>query len=579
MLGREMFDIWYEKIPASLRDELDVIKDNENEIIERFSVPLAFGTAGMRGEVGLGTFRMNDYTVARATKGLAMFINSLGSGAMERGVVISYDTRRCSLEFAIIVAKVLSYAKIKSYIFDTVHPVPMCSYAVRQLNAIAGVMITASHNPKEYNGYKVYGEDGAQMSLEDTKIVVKYIDSLTDYFGVELDGVVFPESIKGMDNVELNEYIRVIGKTIDNSYFDEIEKLSLSPKEVATHGKTIKLVYTPIHGTGYIPVTTILNRMGINVSLVAEQVEPDTEFRTVPAPNPENPSALKMGIELGNKIGADVVIGTDPDCDRMGLAVRDEQGMFRLLNGNQIGALLMDYILTRLKEENNLPKNGAVVKTIVTTTLADRIANDFGVKIIDVLTGFKFIGEKIKEWEKSNEYSFIFGYEESYGYLRGTHARDKDAVVASMLTAEMVCYYESKGKGLYTRLMEIFARYGYYCEEVTSIAYKGVRAMAEMASAMDSLRNKTITKLDSYEVEYTADYLTRKITYPNGKNEVITLPNTDAIKYCLVDGQFVCVRPSGTEPKLKVYVLCYDTDIEKSKAKAEKLLAAIKKEL
>ncbi|NLL56249.1 MAG: phospho-sugar mutase [Clostridiales bacterium] len=579
MLGKEMFDIWYQKIPAHLRKELDAIKDNENEIKERFSVPLAFGTAGMRGEVGLGTFRMNDYTVARATKGLAMFIASLGAEAMERGVVISYDTRRCSLEFAIIVAKVLSYAKIKSFIFDTVHPVPMCSFAVRHLNAIAGVMITASHNPKEYNGYKVYGQDGAQMSPEDTQIVVKYIDSLTDYFAVELDGVQFPDSIKRLDNVKLNDYITVIGKTVDEAYYAEIAKLSLSPKEVSEYGKTIKLVYTPIHGTGYVPVTTMLSRMGISVDCVAEQIEPDTEFSTVPAPNPENPSALKMGIELGDKIGADVVIGTDPDCDRMGLAIRDNKGQFRLLNGNQIGALLLDYILTRLKEENNLPKNGAVVKTIVTTTLADRIAKNFGITVIDVLTGFKFIGEKIKEWEKTNEYSFIFGYEESYGYLRGTHARDKDAVVAAMLTAEMVCYYESKGVGLYQRLMEIFERYGYYCEEVISIDYKGVGAMAEMASAMAKVRSKTITKLAEYEVEFTADYLAKKVTYPDGRIEATTLPQTNAIKYFLKDGQFVCVRPSGTEPKLKVYVLCYDSDMEKSKQKAKVLLEAIKNEL
>ncbi|HKL73450.1 MAG TPA: phospho-sugar mutase [Clostridia bacterium] len=579
MLGKEMFDIWYEKLPEKQRLELDEIKDNENEIKERFSAPLAFGTAGMRGEVGLGTFRMNDYTVARATSGLAKFITSCGAEAMERGVVISYDTRRCSLDFAIIVAKVLSYAKIKSYIFDNVHPVPMCSFAIRKLNAIAGVMITASHNPKEYNGYKVYGEDGAQMSLEDTQVVVKHIDSLSDYFAVEMDGLQFPESIKGFDNFALNDYITVIGKTVDEAYYNEIEKLSLSPNEVAKYGKDIKLVYTPIHGTGYIPVTTILKRMGINVSCVLEQVEPDTEFRTVPIPNPEHSSTLKMGIELGNLIGADVVIGTDPDCDRMGLAVRDTTGTFKLLNGNQIGALLMDYILTRLQEENALPSNGAVVKTIVTTTLADRIAKNFGVAVIDVLTGFKFIGEKIKEWEKTNEYTYIFGYEESYGYLRGTHARDKDAVVASMLTAEMVCYYESKGKGLYQRLLEIFQKYGYYCEEVTSIAYKGVSAMAEMAEAMTKMRSKTINSLAGCQVEYTADYITGITTYPNGKTEKITLPETDAIKYCLHDGQFVCIRPSGTEPKLKVYVLCYDDNYDNAKEKASDLLSAIKKEL
>ncbi|HOO23147.1 MAG TPA: phospho-sugar mutase [Clostridia bacterium] len=579
MSGREMFDIWYAKLPEEQKRELELIKDNENEIKERFSIPLAFGTAGMRGEVGIGTFRMNNYTVARATKGLAMFVRSLGAEAMERGVVISYDTRRGSYEFAKTVAKVLSYNKVKSYVFENVHPVPMCSFAVRYLNAIAGVMITASHNPKEYNGYKVYGEDGAQMSPEDTAVVVKYISAIDDYFGVEADDAAFPESIRGLDNYKVNDYITVIGKTVDDEYYAAIEKLSLSPEAVKKYGKDIKLVYTPIHGSGYIPVTTILARMGINVTCVKEQVEPDTEFRTVPVPNPENPGALEMGIELGNRIGADVVIGTDPDCDRMGLAIRDPSGEFRLLNGNQIGALLMDYILTRLKEENKIPANGAVVKTIVTTTLADRIAQNFGVKVFNVLTGFKFIGEKIKEWERTGEYEFIFGYEESYGYLRGIHARDKDAVVASMLTAEMVCYYESKGKGLYQRLMEIFQKYGYYSEEVTSIAYKGVSAMEEMAEAMARMRTKTIKSLSGYEVEFTSDYLKRITAYPDGRTEEITLPKTDAIKYCLKDGQFVCIRPSGTEPKLKVYVLCYDADVESSKEKARDLLKAIKKEL
>jgi phosphoglucomutase len=578
MLGKEMFDIWYKNVPLNLRKELDDIKDDENEIKERFAIPLAFGTAGMRGEVGLGTFRMNDYTVARATKGLALFIQSLGSEARNRGVVISYDTRRCSLEFAIKVAKVLSFAKVKSYLFDTVHPVPMCSFAIRSLNAIAGVMITASHNAKEYNGYKVYGDDGAQMSPEDTAVVVEYINDLDNYFTIEEDKILIPD-IEGMDNVEINDNITVIGKTIDELYYAELAKLSLSPKEVAKYGKDIKLVYTPIHGTGYVPVTTVLKRMGINVTCVKEQVMPDTEFHTVPVPNPENPSTLKMGIDLGNRIGADVVIGTDPDCDRMGLAVRDNTGNFRLLNGNQIGALLMDYILTRLTEEGNLPSNAAVVKTIVTTTLADRIAKSYGVKVFDVLTGFKFIGEKIKEWEASNEYTFVFGYEESYGYLRGTHARDKDAVVASMLTAEMVCYYESKGKGLYQRLLELFQKFGFYREEVTSIAYKGVTAMEEMAKAMEKMRVKTIKSLAGYPVEYMADYIERTTTYSDGRVEKITLPQTDAIKYGLKDEQFVCIRPSGTEPKLKVYVLCYSASEMDAKEKAGDLLAAIKSQL
>ena len=455
----------------------------------------------------------------------------------------------------------------------------MCSYAIRHLGTIAGVMITASHNPKEYNGYKVYGADGAQMSPEDTAVVVSYINKITDYFSVKEDAVPFPESIKSLDNFAVNDYVTVIGKSVDENYFNEIEKLSLSAEAVKQYGKDLKLVYTPIHGSGYKPVTTILSKLGINVTCVKEQTEPDTEFSTVPIPNPENPAALEMGIALGNKIGADVVIGTDPDCDRMGLAVRDFSGNFRLLNGNQIGALLLDYIITRLKETNSMPKNPAIVKTIVTTTLADRIAKANGVTVFNVLTGFKFIGEKIKEWEKSGEYTFLFGYEESYGYLRGTHARDKDAVVASMLTAEMVCYYVSKGTGLFKRLTELFDRYGYYREAVTSVAYKGIDAMRDMGKTMAALRKKTITEIAGEKVLFTSDYLSGKNTYPSGETTETGLPVTDAIKYNLDDGQFVCIRPSGTEPKLKVYVLCYSDSEEKAAAKAESLLNGIKSEL
>lgn len=578
-MTRSIFDVWYNSVSEAERQELDAIKNNPEEINDRFAAPLAFGTAGMRGVVGLGTYRMNVYTVARATAGLAAFINSVGKDKAERGVVISYDTRRFSLEFAKKAAEVLSAAGIKAHLFDNVHPVPMCSYAIRRLNAFAGIMITASHNPKEYNGYKVYGEDGAQMSPEDTAVVVKYINAIEDYFSVKCDNLVFPEIINGLDNVEINDFVTIIGKSVDEDYYAEISKLSLSPEAVKKYGKNLKLVYTPIHGSGYIPVTTVLDRMGINVTCVKEQTKFDTEFSTVPIPNPENPQTLKMGIELGNEIGADVVIGTDPDCDRMGLAVRDDTGTFRLLNGNQIGALLLDYIITRLTESGTMPKNPAVVKTIVTTTLADRIAKAANVKVFNVLTGFKFIGEKIKEWEKSGEYTFLFGYEESYGYLRGTHARDKDAVVASMLTAEMVCYYESVGKGLYKRLIELFDKFGYYREEVASIAYKGVTAMSAMSAAMSALRAKTIRSLAGYDVFAVSDYLKGVTVNENGTKEPTNLPESDVLKFILENEQFVCVRPSGTEPKLKIYVLCYDADAEKAKIKAEKLMAAIREEL
>ena len=570
---------WLNNVSGIEEKELLAIKNDENEIKERFAIPLAFGTAGMRGIVGMGTFRMNVYTVARATAGLAEFICTLGEDAKKRGVVISYDTRRFSYEFAKKVACVLSSYGINSYLFDNVHPVPMCSYAIRYYKAIAGVMITASHNPKEYNGYKVYGEDGAQMSPEDTAVVVDYINKIDDYFSVKCDDVFFPDSILGIDEQNINDYITIIGKTVDESYYNEILKLSLSPEAVANFGKNLKLVYTPIHGSGYVPVSTILAKLGINVSIVEEQAKYDTEFSTVPIPNPENPEALKLGIKLGDEIGADVVIGTDPDCDRMGIAVRDDEGTFRLLNGNQIGALLLDYIITRLKESNSMPSNPAIVKTIVTTTLADRIAKSNGVTVFNVLTGFKFIGEKIKEWERNGEYNFLFGYEESYGYLRGTHARDKDAVVASMLASEMVCYYESIGKKLYQRLNELFAEYGYYREAVTSIAYKGISAMEDMANAMSKIRAKTISTIAGEKVLATSDYKVGTTVYSDGTVEKITLPKTDALKYQLEDEQFVCIRPSGTEPKLKLYVLCYSDSADSAMQKAERLLEGIKSEL
>lgn len=580
MTDKEMYNFWLQNLTGDEKEELLAIQNDDEEIKQRFAIPLAFGTAGMRGTVGLGTFRMNVYTVARATEGLAKFILSIGKEAMERGVVISYDTRRFSLVFAKKVACVLSAYNIKSFLFENVHPVPMCSFAIRHLHAFAGVMITASHNPKEYNGYKVYGEDGAQMSPEDTAVVVDFINNIENYFAVKSDNVAFPESIVGFDNVKINDYITVIGKQVDDCYYAEIEKLLLSKNAIQKYGKNLKLVYTPIHGSGYIPVTTILKRIGINVTCVEEQTIPDTEFSTVPIPNPENPAALKMGIDLGNKIGADVVMGTDPDSDRMGIAVRNNDGEFILLNGNQIGALLLDYIITRLKEDNSMPANPAIVKTIVTTTLADRIAKANDVTVFNVLTGFKFIGEKIKEWEKSGAYTFLFGYEESYGYLRGTHARDKDAVVAAMLTAEMVCYYESIGKKLYQRLCELFATYGYYTEAVTSIAYKGITAMQDMAEAMKKMRSKTITSIAGEKVYAVSDYLTKVTTNADGSKENIDLPKSDVLKYLLKDEQFVCIRPSGTEPKLKVYVLCFDTvSMDKAKAKASALLDDIKKEL
>ncbi|MDE5548612.1 MAG: phospho-sugar mutase [Clostridia bacterium] len=553
---KDTYNEWLANVSGEQKQELSAIVDDDKEIRERFTLPLAFGTAGMRGTICMGISNMNEYTVARATKGLSDYINSLGADKAKRGVIISYDTRRMSFEFALTSARVLGANGIKVYLFENVRPVPMCSYAVRHLNCIAGIMITASHNPKEYNGYKVYGEDGAQMSPEATAGVVKYIQD-TPYFGLAKEDVKSTnhKDIEGKDNYALSEHITVIGKSLDEDYYAQISKLSLSKDAVEKVGKDIKIVYSPIHGSGYVPVTTMLARMGISVSVVEEQKYPDTEFSTVAMPNPEQPDALKMGIDLANKLGSDIVIGTDPDCDRMGIAIRDNKGEFMLLNGNQIGAMLMDYILMRHKQEGTLPKNSAVVKTIVTTRLADKIARSYGAEVFDVLTGFKFIGEKIKEWETSHEYTFMFGYEESYGYLSGTHARDKDAVVASMLFAEMTCYYTSKNVSLYDKLNEIFDKFGYFVETSKSIAFKGLDGMEKMAQIMEEFRKDDLLVVDGVDMKSMTDLMAGTIKYfDDGRLEMSELPETNVIKYEFGDDEWLCIRPSGTEPKLKIYV-------------------------
>ncbi len=565
------YEFWLKNVTSDEKQALE--KMSQEEIVDAFSGPLSFGTAGMRGTIGLGLFRMNKYMVRRATKGLAEFILTKGEDAMNRGVVISYDTRRKSKEFALEVAGVLSQSHIKAYIFESTRPVPMCSYAIRYMKAFAGVMITASHNPKEYNGYKVYGEDGAQMSPEDTAVVVSYIDKIENPFSVEVEK--FDDiKIEGKFGKVLSQYVSVIGQDVDDSYYQEIEKLALSSDAVKNYGKDLKLVYTPIHGSGAIPVKTILSRLGIKVSVVNEQEKPDTEFSTVSVPNPENKDTLTLGIKLADKIKADVVIGTDPDCDRMGIAVRNENKEFVALTGNQIGILLLDYILSRLDDEHAMPENPAIVKSFVSTTLADEIAQKHGVTTITVPTGFKFIGEKIKEWERNGEHNFVFGFEESFGSLRGTHARDKDAVVASMMFAEMTCYYMSIGKTPYERLIEIFDEFGYYVEKNTTIQFKGFDAMEKMSDAMNELRKKTVSILGGIDVLYTTDYKSGIIYYADGKMGMTDMSKTNTVIYTLTDNQFVCVRPSGTEPKLKFYVLSKAATLEESQSKAEKLMVS-----
>ena len=550
------------------RRELESVSADEKEIEYRFGAELEFGTAGMRGIIGYGTNMMNVFTVRRATQGLAEYVKSLGAAAMKQGVVISYDTRRKSDEFARAAAGVLAANGIVAWLFPDVHPVPMLSYAVRRLGTVAGIMITASHNPKEYNGYKVYGEDGAQMSPEPTAEVVGYIQKITDYFSVR--------------EAQGSKLIKKVPASVDKSYYKKLTKLTLSPEAVKKEGKTLKLVYTPVHGSGYVPVTTILKKMKINVTVVPEQVKKDTEFSTVEVPNPEFKETLSMGIALAEKIHADVVFGTDPDSDRLGVAIKNDKGEFVALSGNQVGILLLDYILTRLKEENKLPANGVVVKSFVTTGMAKAICDNFDVELVDVPVGFKFIGEKIKEYERSGEKTFLFGFEESCGYLRGTEgSRDKDAVVASLLCAEMVCYYTYIKQSVYGRLMEIYDKYQYVLDRNVSIKFGGLNAMKEMNAVVDSLKTKKAEKFDIYNVAAVRDYSASVRRAADGTEETLNIPKTNAVYYELENGGFICVRPSGTEPKLNIYYSVRAKDeeaAEKAFAKLQTAFEAFMKE-
>ena len=547
------------------KEELASVRDDEKAIEYRFGAELEFGTARMRGIIGYGTNMMNAYTVRRATQGLAEYIKSLGAAAMKRGVVISYDTRRKSDEFARASAGVLAANGIVAYLFGDVHPVPMLSYAVRKLGTVAGIMITASHNPKEYNGYKVYGEDGAQMSPEATEIVVGFIEKITDYFSVKEAG---------------GSLIKKVPSSVDKSYYKKLTKLTLSPEAVKKVGKDLKLVYTPVHGSGFVPVTTILKKLKINVTVVPEQVKKDTEFSTVEVPNPEFKETLSKGIALAQKINADVVFGTDPDSDRLGVAVKDAKGEFVALSGNQVGILLLDYILTRLKEDGKLPANGVVVKSFVTTGMAKAICDDFGVELVDVPVGFKFIGEKIKEYEADHSHTYLFGFEESCGYLRGTEgSRDKDAVVASMLCAEMVCYYTYKKQSVYGRLMDIYAHYGYVLDRNVSIKYSGLNAMKEMNAVVDACKTKKAEKFDIYNVVAVRDYSASVRRLADGTEETLNIPKTNAVYYELENGSFICVRPSGTEPKLKIYYSVRAKDEEAAEKAYDKMKTAFEASL
>ncbi|MCR4672547.1 MAG: phospho-sugar mutase [Lachnospiraceae bacterium] len=524
--------------------ELRAISGDENEIKERFYRDLEFGTAGLRGIIGAGTNRMNVYTVRKATQGLANYI--LKQNGADRGVAISYDCRNFSPEFADTAALCLNANGIKAYVFDALRPTPELSFAVRHLGCIAGINITASHNPAEYNGYKVYWEDGAQITPPHDTGIMAEVNAVTDF-----------AAMKTMDKEEAAQkgLYNVIGKDVDDAYISELKKQIKRPDLIEKYAGEIKVVYTPLHGTGNMPVQRILRETGFtNVYVVPEQEKPDGNFPTVSYPNPEADEAFELGLRLAEQVGADIVLATDPDADRLGVRVRDSEGKYHTLTGNMSGCLLGEYTLARIKEGKGLPDDGALIKTIVTTNMADAIAEAYGVRLIECLTGFKYIGQQILGFEKSGKGTYLFGFEESYGCLIGTYARDKDAVIAVTELCEAACYYRSRGMNMWDAMVEMYEKYGYYRDEVESFTMSGIEGLERISNIMQDLRNSHLGEIGGYKVLSSRDYQEGTITdTASGEIRPSGLPKSNVLYYDLEDRAWVCVRPSGTEPKIKFY--------------------------
>ncbi|WP_090642583.1 phospho-sugar mutase [Paenibacillus sp. UNC496MF] len=520
-------------IDAATKEELAALRGNDKEIEDRFYRELEFGTGGLRGVMGAGTNRLNVYTVGKATQGLANWTLTKSSSP---SVVIAHDSRNNSPEFALDAALVLAANGVTAYLFQGLRPTPQLSFAVRSLKATSGVVITASHNPPEYNGYKAYGSDGCQLVPADAEQVIGAIQAVTGF-----------DQVKRIsrEEAEAKGLLRWLGDAEDQDYVQTVAAQSLN-RELLQNGlgEALTVVYTPLHGAGNMPVRNVLAAVGLsNVRIVKEQEQPDGYFSTVKSPNPEEREAFTLAIKLGQEIGADLIIGTDPDCDRMGAVVRNNEGEFVVLSGNQSGAIMVHYLLGTLKERGQLPANGAVVKTIVTSEMGADIAKSYGAAVINTLTGFKYIGEQMTKFEHSGEHAFLFGYEESYGYLAGTYARDKDAVVASLLISEAAAYYKSQGKTLYDVLLELYAKFGYYLEGLESRTLKGVDGVQKIAGIMDDWRGNPPAEVAGVRVKQVLDYL------PG----IDGLPAENVLKYLLEDGSWFCLRPSGTEPKIKVY--------------------------
>ena len=533
------------------KNELLKIKNDEKEIEDRFYKNLEFGTGGLRGVIGAGTNRINKYTVRRATYGLANYIlEKCGEEGKTKGVVIAYDSRYKSEEFSTEAAKTLAACGIKAYIFDSLRPTPQLSFALRHLGCVAGIVITASHNPPEYNGYKVYWTDGGQVCPDIAKEIITEVNKIEDY-----------SKIPTTDSN--NKLIVTLDETVDTAFCDAVKKQVINQELINKVGKDIKIIFTPIHGTGNLPIRRVLSEVGFkNVSVVKEQEMPDSNFSTVAYPNPEEKEVFDIAIEMAKTDGADIIIGTDPDCDRVGVVVKDNDGEYIVLNGNQVGSLLVDYVMSNKVEEIKEMHNPMIVKTIVTSELGAEIAKSYNVGCVDTLTGFKFIGEKIHQYEEDKSATFIMGYEESYGYLVGTHARDKDGVVSALLISEMAAYYYDKNMTLYEGLQEVYKKYGYYREELQSITLKGIDGMEQIKSIMNTFRTSNIEEIAGIKVAELKDY----------SQGIDNLPKSDVLKFILEDNSWIAVRPSGTEPKIKFYYGCNGAEKEVVDNKLEEIM-------
>ena len=567
MTYQESYQTWldFADLPDYLREELVAMDEKTKE--DAFYTNLEFGTAGMRGYIGAGTNRINIFVVRQATEGLAKLVESKGEEAKKRGVAIAYDSRHFSPEFAFESAQVLAAHGIKSYVFESLRPTPELSFAVRHYNAIAGIMVTASHNPKEFNGYKVYGEDGGQMPPADAAALTDYIRDIENPFAVEL------ADLKASKE---NGLITVLGEETDVKYLEELKDLSINPELIAAYGKDMKIVYTPLHGTGEMLARRALAQAGFeSVQVVEAQATPDPDFSTVASPNPESQAAFALAEELGREVDADVLLATDPDADRVGVEVRQADGSYWNLSGNQIGAILAKYILEANKQAGTLPANAALAKSIVSTELVTKIAESYGATMFNVLTGFKFIAEKIQEFEEKHNYTYMFGFEESFGYLIKPFVRDKDAIQAVLIVAEIAAYYRSRGMTLADGIDEIFKEYGYFAEKTISVTLSGKDGAEQIKAIMAKFRDNSPEQFNATDIAVFEDFALQTKTDKDGNVEKLTTPPSDVLKYTLADDSWFAVRPSGTEPKIKFYI----ATVGETLAEAEEKIANIEKEI